>query len=265
MKLRAIFSPLGITVAVLTSYAALQNCSEIQAALVATYMQVALYYNCLGPLSLFVPGFSSPSKSLRTPDLDMGHLNLLKLQFIYVLRYVFRDQFLLKSSADTVLKDIELRLTEQFSRNDWTLDTFSELPVPTHPWNETSPDEIFRDYVVNGVPVIIKGFPSEAKGLWNPSYFETLAGEHELDVINTSAVSSVRMKMSQYVASQSDPNGHDILYIRAWSEIFDVEKNLAAEVGYQAFNDHLKSRFLTAQIFMGSIFLSFETRTRSYT
>lgn len=253
MKLRAIFSPLGVTVVVLASYAALQYSSEIKAALAATYMQAALYYNCLGPLSLLVPGFSSPSKLLRTPELDMGHFNLIKLQLIYVLRYIFRDQFLLQNSANVVLKDVEHRLTKQFDRNNWTFDTFSEMPVPTHLWNETSPDDIFRDYVVNGIPVIIKGFPSKAKGLWSPSYFETLAGEHELDVINTSAISSIRMKLSDYVASQSDPSEEDVLYIRAWSEIFDVKSNLATEVGFQEFVDYLKGRFLTAQIFMGIV------------
>lgn len=219
------------------------------------YMQFALYYNCHGFFSLLNPGFSSPSKPLSTPVLDMGNMNLLKLQFIYVLRYILKDQFLLQDQVLTIHQDMVQRLDKQFNENKWSYDTFAELPVPSHRWGEISPEDFFRRYVVNGIPVVLKGFPSQAKDKWSPEYFDTLAGDHEIAVINTTAVTSVRMNISDFVASQSDPNNGDILYIRALSDIFDLKKNLEVELNHREFDEYLKGRFLTSQIFMGRLLI----------
>lgn len=226
--------------------------SELQAGLIAGFMQVSLFANCYGFISLFNPGFSSPSKPMLTPDLDMGSLNLIQLQFIYVLRYLFKNQFFLKDTTDKILKDIEMRLDTQFKQNGWTPETHAHISVPTHRWGEISDEEIFSRYIRTGTPLILKGYPSQALDLWTPDYFVSIAGDHEIDVINTTAIKSIRMTISDFVTSQRNPANSDVLYIRALSELFDLRQQLNQELGHRAFDDIIKGRFLTSQLFIGS-------------
>lgn len=176
---------------------------QLQAATVALYMQSALYINCLGPISLFLPGFSFPYKSSELlPELDMGVWNVIKMKWIYVLRYFMKDQFYLQQDSYYILKNVESRLTKQFAMNGWTEETFANIPVPSFQADNITSREFFDQYVKMGIPVILKNFSSIARDNWSPNYFSRLAGDHVIDVINTTAISSVRMSLSEFEQSQ---------------------------------------------------------------
>jgi hypothetical protein len=175
---------------------------EIGAALIASYMQLSLYYNCNFFISLFFPGFSAATDP-RLPTLDFGESNLLQLKLIYVGRYIFKDQFFMQEQSDRLLKNIERRLNSQFKRENWNEHTFASIPVPEVTWSENlSPDDVFKEYVKLGVPFIMRNYTSVAAQRWSPQFFADYAGDHELDVVNTSAVSTLRMTLSQFVSSQ---------------------------------------------------------------
>jgi len=229
--------------------------TELYAAAVACTIQISLYANNYFFLSLFFNGFT-PENS-HFPSLNMGNHNILTMKWIYVFRYMFKDQFFMSSLADETLTDIETRLHKQFNDNGWNISTFSEVPVPTIQWGDISPEEFHSNYVVPGVPVILKNVPTSARELWSPEFFASNYGEHEIDVVNTITQSVLRMNMSRYVdahRSDTDPErGTDTWYIRALSDIFDAYPELSEQVNPQQFGEYLKSRFITSQIFMGMV------------
>mmetsp|Transcript_6091 Transcript_6091/g.11639 ORF Transcript_6091/g.11639 Transcript_6091/m.11639 type:complete len:325 (-) Transcript_6091:85-1059(-) len=237
----------------LLAVAAYFNGVEFKAALGATALQTYLYGNALFALPLFGNGFSyDQNDGSILPVLDMGYFNLLQLKFIYVSRFIGRDQFLFNDYAKKILLDIELRLDAQFKENGWDFTTFNEIPVPSVNHNEADSVEIYEKYVKKGIPFVVRGNPSRAVDLWSPDYFAAEYGSHDVSVINTTSVKVINMNISDYVDSQQEGNTNGALYIRSLSDIFDDHPELKTDVGYAEFGEkHLGSMFVTAQIFMG--------------
>lgn len=174
--------------------------SELKAAVFTTLMQFSLYANNYFFVSLFFNGFSgSKYPNPFLPSLEMGSLNLLKLKLIYVARYVFEDQFLLQDMVDVINVDIEKRLHDQYAANNWRPHHFDNVPVPSAKWGQISEDDIFEKFILPGIPFILKNVPSQARDKWTPEYFAQKYGSHNVDVINTHALSVLNMNISRYV------------------------------------------------------------------
>jgi hypothetical protein len=174
---------------------------ELKALFGVIMMQGMLYANNHFFLSLFYDGFTRPSPYV--PNLDMGSSNLLKLKLTYVLRYLCSDQFLFQDTVNGILKEIEMKLESQYQANGWNSSSFESIPVPTFDWKDISADQFHEQFVVPGVPVVLKNVPSVSTELWSPEFFSEEYGSHELDVINVNSLSTLRMNFSRYVAAHS--------------------------------------------------------------
>lgn len=170
---------------------------ELKGILGSLTMQFSLYFNNYFFLSLFsTDGFTKLNNLL--PSLNMGNNNLLQLKFIYILRYLLKEQFLYENKVQIILKNIENNLIKQFQENNWNYNQFDNIPVPTYDWNNITSKEFHQNFVIPGIPVIIKNFPSKAKDLWTPEFFSNNYGEHEIEVANTNILSTLRMNISRY-------------------------------------------------------------------
>jgi hypothetical protein len=175
--------------------------AELKALVGVIFMQGTLFANNHFFLSLFYDGFTPPSPYV--PDLDMGASNLLKLKLIYVMRYLCSDQFLFQDTANGVLSDIEARLDSQYKANGWNYSSFENVPVPSFDWKDISADQFYEQFVLRGIPVVLKNVPSASSELWSPDFFADQYGSHEFDVINVNSVSTLRMNFSRYVEAHS--------------------------------------------------------------
>lgn len=221
--------------------------SEVKCAIIATTVQMSLYANAYFGASLLFDGLSGDSPHPYL-DVDIGYLNNLKLKGIWLSRYFLKDQFLLKDAEAVVHHDIINRLTAQYKRQNLTTASIIKR-VPTFRWGDIDRDTFFREYVQKGVPVVIKGFPSNAVKVWTPEYFAAHYGDHKIDVINTSAVQSISSTLSDFVrlSAVGEP-----LYLRSLSDIFDKHPELIDDVGFHQFDEHMSGQYMASQIFMGN-------------
>jgi hypothetical protein len=180
--------------------------SELQGCIGSLGIQLTLFANNYFFLSLFFDGFTPTNNQL--PILDMGSTNLLKLKLIYVARFLGMNQFLFSEIANDTLADIERRLEAQFLANGWDSSTFDNLDVPSMRWGEIDPETFLKTCVIPGIPCIIKDVPSGARDKWNPAYFASHYGQHNIEVINTNTVSVLQMNISRYVAAHTPAVRH---------------------------------------------------------
>ena len=195
---------------------------EVKAAIAVTLLQGYLHANNLFFLSLLSDGFScDQNDDSILPVLDMGYFNTLQLKFIYLSRYLAKDQFLFADKANIILKDVEARLDLQFEKNNWDFSTFNEIAVPSIGYSDIGNVSIYNDYVKKGIPFIVKGVPSRAVDVWSPDYFASSYGSHEVAVINTTELAVLHMNISDYVNIHRESKESGVLYIRSLSDIFD--------------------------------------------
>ena len=149
--------------------------------------------------------------------LDIGYWNQFQLKFIWISRLVYQDQFLFESTEKNIHKNILARLDKQYDEMNYPTQNFI-LPVDSFSCDNVSITSFYKDYVLNGRPVVLKNCSFPARDKWSMTHFRDHYGDIQVDVLNMSSVSSVPLSMRQFhqLTQQGEP-----LYIRTYTSIFD--------------------------------------------
>jgi hypothetical protein len=105
---------------------------------------------------------------------DLGWLNVLRFKSIYFARYLMRQQTLWEDGLSRLQSETLSRLKSQNAPKNLV------LPIPEVQPNEVDPERFYRDFVVQGRPVVIRGGAKslDAFRKWDVSWFKRYANDN---------------------------------------------------------------------------------------
>jgi hypothetical protein len=149
-------------------------------------------------------------------------VNTLKLKFLYVCRFQFRNNFLWEEWHDQITKDIVARLEAQGAKKDSEM----EFEIPHFNYNEIEPLDFYNRFTRPGRPAILHGVPMKAMN-WTPEYLADRAGDWKT-AIRCGPINQ-NMTVREYVDSAKDPDANRC-YLDNNANIFEEFPDLEEEL-----------------------------------
>lgn len=176
----------------------------------------------------------------------MGYFRSLKFKFIYVSRFLMKDNFLFENWLGDLQKDFLHELEASGARKG----SESTYDIPTFDYNDMDPMVFFSQYVRRGKPCILKNAPIKAMK-WTADNLASRAGDFTTSMRCMDG--SVRKySLAEYVASRS---GKDACYFDNNANIFEAYPELESELEMDKFFVHMsgknqKNSYLFSQMFL---------------
>lgn len=184
--------------------------------------------------------------AINSDYVELGYVRSLKFKFIYVMRFIMKDNFLfqswLKTLQDELLVDLKARNAPHGNATTYK--------IPTFEFKDMDPMVFFRDYVTQGKPCILKNTPIKAMK-WTTEVLAQKAGNFRTNMrCMDGSVQNYTLK--QYVDSR---NGDRACYFDNNANIFEEYPELEEELEMNKFYVHMSGannnkNYLFSQMFM---------------
>ena len=198
----------------------------------------------LGLRTFLVTGVTDEPPATK---IDLGYLNVLKVKTILFGRYALRRQSLFDSWFDRVEQSMLTRLRRQ------GLDP-SQLvtQLPSIDASEFDPERFYRDYVMRGRAVVIRGGvkDSEACKRWNVEFFRAYASE-KVQILDPERDTEYQGQIGEVLDSAGTQRR---LYIYGATNLMRDKPELVDQLGILNFRACMTRRpagYAGSQLFLG--------------